>query len=190
MQGPCNPLACGYPVLAASQRIAGIFAFKATCKIDAYLHPPSARKKATTRPQTEPRPFFLKTNSRPNCDGVESLEERRVSDGAAHRHVFDSGLSKKLVLPTELRPGSLSCLVAEASKSRSHSMVIKTLIGLFSPTTSVPVQAAIKQAARRKVHNNCTLWKRGRGRFSGSAKRVPKKEEMPTPRTIWLALLA
>ena len=55
------------------------------------------------RPQPyRPRPFLFKTNFRSNCDGVESLEERRVSDSAAHCHGIDSGLSKKLVLPPEL----------------------------------------------------------------------------------------
>lgn len=48
------------------------------------------------------RPFFFGTNFRSNCDGVESLEEWRVSDSAARCHVIDSGQSKNLVLPTEL----------------------------------------------------------------------------------------
>ena len=47
-------------------------------------------------------PFSVVTNFRSNCDGVESLEERRVSDSAAHCHGIDSGQSKNLVLPTEL----------------------------------------------------------------------------------------
>ena len=46
--------------------------------------------------------LFSVTNFRSNCDGVESLEERRVSDSAARCHVTDSDLSKNLVLPTEL----------------------------------------------------------------------------------------
>jgi len=51
----------------------------------------SARKKAATAGATT---SFLIQTFRSACDGVESLEERRGSDSAAHCHGIDLGLSE------------------------------------------------------------------------------------------------
>jgi hypothetical protein len=58
-------------------------------------------KKAATGLSASVAAFLGITNFRPDCDWVESLEEKRKSNSAARCHVADLGLSEKLVLPTE-----------------------------------------------------------------------------------------